>query len=118
MKCFYSFDTVTINSPTAVTIGMFDGLHLGHLKVIEGCLSTSQLNQLKTCVITFSNHPADHFTGKRNELLMPMQEKIEAFKNFVGNDHRVTCTTSARVQYDELITRDTTNYAAVGKSIL
>jgi riboflavin kinase/FMN adenylyltransferase len=88
MKCFYSFDTVTINSPTAVTIGMFDGLHLGHLKVIEGCLSTAQLNQLKTCVITFSNHPADHFTGKRNELLMPMQEKIEAFKNF-GIDYLV-----------------------------
>ncbi|MHA8082102.1 bifunctional riboflavin kinase/FAD synthetase [Aquirufa sp. A-Brett2-15D] len=88
MKCFYSFDTVTINSPTAVTIGMFDGLHLGHLKVIEGCLSTSKLNQLKTCVITFSNHPADHFTGKRNELLMPMQEKIEAFKNF-GIDYLV-----------------------------
>jgi riboflavin kinase/FMN adenylyltransferase len=88
MKCFYSFDTVTIDSPTAVTIGMFDGLHLGHLKVIEGCLSTSQLNQIKTCVITFSNHPADHFTGKRNELLMPMQEKIEAFKNF-GIDYLI-----------------------------
>jgi len=58
------------------------------LKVIEGCLSTAQLNQLKTCVITFSNHPADHFTGKRNELLMPMQEKIEAFKNF-GIDYLV-----------------------------
>ncbi len=81
MKCFYSFDTVIVDSPTAVTIGMFDGLHLGHLKVIDGCLSTSKTNQLKTCVITFSNHPADHFTGKRNELLMPMQEKIDAIEN-------------------------------------
>jgi riboflavin kinase/FMN adenylyltransferase len=88
MKCFYSFDTVIVDSPTAVTIGMFDGLHLGHLKVIDGCLSTSQSNQLKTCVISFSNHPADHFTGKRNELLMPMQEKIEAFEN-LGIDYLV-----------------------------
>lgn len=88
MKCFYSFDTVIVDSPTAVTIGMFDGLHLGHLKVIYGCISTSQTNQLKTCVITFSNHPADHFTGKRNELLMPMQEKIDAFKN-LGIDYLV-----------------------------
>lgn len=88
MKCFYSFDTVILDSPTAVTIGMFDGLHLGHLKVIDGCLSTSQSNQLKTCVISFSNHPADHFTGKRNELLMPMQEKIEAFEN-LGIDYLV-----------------------------
>ena len=80
MKCFYSFDTVQIESATAVTIGMFDGLHLGHLKVIQGCLTAARENSLKTCVITFSNHPADHFTGKRNELLMPMQEKIAAFE--------------------------------------
>ncbi len=88
MKCFYSFDTVIVDSPTAVTIGMFDGLHLGHLKVIDGCLSTSKTNQLKTCVISFSNHPADHFTGKRNELLMPMQEKIDAIEN-LGIDYLV-----------------------------
>jgi riboflavin kinase/FMN adenylyltransferase len=88
MKCFYSFDTVIVDSPTAITIGMFDGLHLGHLKVIDGCLSTSKTNQLKTCVISFSNHPADHFTGKRNELLMPMQEKIDAIEN-LGIDYLV-----------------------------
>ena len=80
MKCFYSFDTVQIESATAVTIGMFDGLHLGHLKVIHGCLNAAKESSLKTCVITFSTHPADHFTGKRNELLMPMQEKIAAFE--------------------------------------
>lgn len=86
MKCFYSFDTVSIDSPTAVTIGMFDGLHLGHLKVIQGCLTAAKEANLKTCVITFSNHPADHFTGKRNELLMPMQEKIAALEG-LGIDY-------------------------------
>lgn len=88
MKCFYSFDTVQIESPTAVTIGMFDGLHLGHLKVIQGCLNAAKECNLNTCVITFSNHPADHFTGKRNELLMPMQEKIAAFEA-IGVDYLV-----------------------------
>ena len=88
MKCFYSFDTVSIDSPTAVTIGMFDGLHLGHLKVIQGCLRAAQEAELKTCVITFSNHPADHFTGKRNELLMPMQEKMAALEG-LGIDYLV-----------------------------
>jgi len=88
MKCFYSFDTVQIESATAVTIGMFDGLHLGHLKVIYGCLNAAKESSLKTGVITFSNHPADHFTGKRNELLMPMQEKIAAFEA-IGIDYLV-----------------------------
>lgn len=88
MKCYYSFDTSIVDSATAVTIGMFDGLHLGHLKVIQGCLDVSKQHNLKSCVITFSNHPADHFTGKRNELLMPMQEKIQAFE-LIGIDYLI-----------------------------
>jgi riboflavin kinase/FMN adenylyltransferase len=88
MKCFYSFESVEIESPSAVTIGMFDGMHLGHLKVIQGCLEAARQDGLKTCVITFSNHPADYFTGKRNELLMPMQEKIVALEA-LGIDYAV-----------------------------
>lgn len=88
MKCFYSFDTVQVEGHTAVTIGMFDGLHLGHLKVIQGCHQAAKESGIKTCVITFSNHPADHFTGKRNELLMPMQEKITALES-LGIDYAV-----------------------------
>lgn len=88
MKCFYSFESVQVESATAVTIGMFDGMHLGHLKVIQGCLEAAQQARLKTCVITFSNHPADHFTGKRNELLMPMHEKIAALES-LGIDYAV-----------------------------
>ncbi len=88
MKCFYSLDSVQIEYATAVTIGMFDGLHLGHLKVIQGCLDIAKSNGLKTCIITFSNHPADHFTGKRNELLMPNQEKIAALEA-LGIDYAI-----------------------------
>lgn len=88
MKCFYSFESVQVESPTAVTIGMFDGMHLGHIKVVQGCLEAAQQSGLKTCVITFSNHPADHFTGKRNELLMPMQEKMAALET-LGIDYAV-----------------------------
>jgi riboflavin kinase/FMN adenylyltransferase len=67
---------------------MFDGLHLGHLKVIQGCLDIAKINGLKTCIITFSNHPADHFTGKRNELLMPNQEKTAALEA-LGIDYAI-----------------------------
>ncbi len=88
MKYFYSFESVQVESATAVTIGMFDGMHLGHLKVIQGCLEVAHQARLKTCVITFSNHPADHFTGKRNELLMPMHEKIAALES-LGIDYAV-----------------------------
>jgi riboflavin kinase/FMN adenylyltransferase len=88
MKCFYNFNSVHVDSATAVTIGMFDGLHLGHMKVIQGCLRAAKEHGLASCVVTFSNHPADHFTGKRNELLMPMQEKITALEG-LGIDYLV-----------------------------
>jgi riboflavin kinase/FMN adenylyltransferase len=67
---------------------MFDGLHLGHLKVIQGCLDVAKISNLKSCIITFSNHPADHFTGKRNELLMPNLEKIASLEA-LGIDYAI-----------------------------
>jgi riboflavin kinase/FMN adenylyltransferase len=46
-----------IDFETAVTIGMFDGVHLGHAKLIEETISIASLNNLKPVVFTFFNHP-------------------------------------------------------------
>lgn len=57
-------------------IGQFDGMHLGHLKLInEGKQKAQELN-LKTALITFSPHP-DYVLGKRedNGYITPFSEK-------------------------------------------
>ncbi len=41
MNCYQSFDQIQCNSPTAVALGSFDGLHLAHQKVIEGAVASA-----------------------------------------------------------------------------
>ena len=43
---------------TAVTIGNFDGVHLGHQKILQGVLERAQRSGLMSAVLTFYPHPA------------------------------------------------------------
>ena len=63
---------------TAVTIGTFDGVHLGHLKIIETLLEISRSKNLRSVLVTFSPHP-QMVLGKRGptELLTTLDEKLE-----------------------------------------
>ncbi len=42
---------------TVVTIGNFDGVHLGHQKLIDECLRIAKNQDLKTVVLSFYPHP-------------------------------------------------------------
>jgi riboflavin kinase/FMN adenylyltransferase len=60
--------------PTALTIGTFDGVHLGHRALLKHLLSLSS----HTTVLTFSNHPLDVLNpSKAPQLLTPLPLKLE-----------------------------------------
>lgn len=40
-----------------ITIGTFDGVHIGHKKIIERLVNTAKKNHLKSVVLTFFPHP-------------------------------------------------------------
>jgi len=48
----------TPTSPSAVTIGAYDGVHLGHRAVIGEVRRLAQERGLQTVVVTFDRHPA------------------------------------------------------------
>ncbi len=48
-----------INESTAVALGMFDGLHIGHQAVINNMIDNAHKRGLKSCVLTFQNHPKE-----------------------------------------------------------
>jgi len=52
-------DTDEYNSdePSVITIGTFDGLHIGHKKIIHELLEKSKEQKCKSVVITFEPHP-------------------------------------------------------------
>ncbi|MFV0314424.1 MAG: bifunctional riboflavin kinase/FAD synthetase [Anaerotignum sp.] len=62
--------------PTAVTLGNFDGLHLGHRALIKLTKQFAQEEGLKSVVFTFSPHPMLVFQKKEDfALIMTPDEK-------------------------------------------
>ena len=59
--------------PTAVAIGNFDGLHLGHQRVLQPIRASRR--GVRT-VLTFYPHPQEVLTGRKHLLLTPPAEKL------------------------------------------
>lgn len=64
---------------SAVAIGKFDGIHLGHQKLLEK-ITEQKKNGLLAVVFTFSPAPEAFFSGKETKGLMSIEEKRAAFK--------------------------------------
>ena len=56
---------------TAVTIGNFDGVHLGHQAMIHQLKAVAKLQNLKTVVMIFEPQPREFFAKKTRQLLIP-----------------------------------------------
>lgn len=50
---------------TAIALGNFDGVHLGHQEIIKKAVAYSKENKLKSAIFTFSNHPRNLIPGKK-----------------------------------------------------
>ncbi len=50
----FSFDK-TISEPCAIALGYFDGVHLGHCRVIESAAGYAKENKIKSAVFTFGD---------------------------------------------------------------
>ena len=63
------------------TIGSFDGIHLGHKKILQTITETAKKNNGKSILITFWPHP--RYVLKKNndfKLLTSLDEKIKIFE--------------------------------------
>lgn len=75
-------DLPQLSVPSAVTVGTFDGLHLGHRKIIGDLLRVSHLESLVPTVITFYPHPRQVlFPEKKQNLILSQDEKLEEFES-------------------------------------
>jgi len=67
-----------IFEPTCATIGVFDGVHLGHRFLLENMQKYNISSKLKSLVVTFKNHPQCFFNPQDDfKLLTTEEEKID-----------------------------------------
>lgn len=80
---------------TCVTVGTFDGLHIGHQAVLKRLKETALEKGLKSAVVTFSPHPRQVlFPEGKVCFILSQEEKIEAFRK-TGVDYLVVHPFSA-----------------------
>ncbi|MBM6498835.1 bifunctional riboflavin kinase/FAD synthetase [Flavobacterium macrobrachii] len=76
MKVFNSILKFTSNKPTIVTIGTFDGVHVGHKKILEKITQNTNNSDCESLVLTFFPHPRTVLqTGTEMKQLNTIDEK-------------------------------------------
>ncbi|MBN1499084.1 MAG: bifunctional riboflavin kinase/FAD synthetase [Spirochaetes bacterium] len=74
-------DTKDIFNYPVLTIGNFDGLHIGHKRIIQKLISVSDEKGRDHIVITFKQHPRSViFPGSKFEYLLTRDEKLDELR--------------------------------------
>lgn len=74
--------TVHLDSPIVVALGFFDGVHLGHIGVLETAKRLAEQQGAQFGIMTFYPHPKE-VLGKQSEAfryLTPIPEKLSLFE--------------------------------------
>ncbi|WP_303857802.1 bifunctional riboflavin kinase/FAD synthetase [Aminicella lysinilytica] len=87
MKIFTELYQIEEMEPTAVALGNFDGVHLGHQRLIKEAVDYAAEKGVKSAVFTFSNHPKD---------LLPKAKKV---KNILYKNEKAEIIASLGVDY-------------------
>ena len=71
------------NAPIGLTIGNFDGVHIGHQALIKKLIAESKKRNLTPSVMTFEPHPKEFFTSENApSRLTTLREKLEFFLDY------------------------------------
>lgn len=90
MQVFYGLDQLPQFKNPVITIGTFDGVHLGHASIIDRLKKRAAQVNGESLIITFDPHPRRVLSPSNNtiELLTTLDEKILALSS-LGVDNLV-----------------------------
>ncbi len=81
MKIFHGTDNAGIQRGTVLTLGVFDGLHLGHQRIMETVVERAQATNSAPTAITFDPHPrAVLFPDSAPPLLQTLDQRLANFE--------------------------------------
>jgi len=83
LKIFNNLSFYESIKPVVLTIGTFDGLHIGHQKIIKRLTKNAKKQNLQSVVLTFFPHPRMVLQKNTDlKLLNTIDEKIELFTKY------------------------------------
>ena len=100
MKIIRDLKNIDFNTPVIASIGAFDGIHLGHQKIINKIVSRSKKENLKSAVITFYPLPKIFFTKKNFELIS-IYKKVSILKNQESSNLSNLLSSNCLAYYDK-----------------
>jgi riboflavin kinase/FMN adenylyltransferase len=79
MQTFSSLDELTRNAqPSVVSVGNFDGVHLGHQLVLKSMVNRARELNARSAVVTFDPHPSHVLhSSRRTPLITPLPQKLD-----------------------------------------
>lgn len=87
LKVFKNFNDYSSQKPLALSLGMFDGVHLGHKCIIDELIKVGSENNLETSVLTFWPHPRFVFNPDEDlKLLNTLDEKTLLMEKYGINN--------------------------------
>lgn len=87
MSSTKNIENYKVSEPTVVTIGTFDGVHVGHRKIINRLVATAKQEGLKSVVLTFFPHPRMVLQKESNiKLINTINERYDIL-NSLGLDY-------------------------------
>ncbi len=81
MKIFHGTENANIARPTVLTLGVFDGLHLGHQKITQTVVERADALDVVPTALTFDPHPrAVLHPESAPPLLQTLDQRLAALK--------------------------------------
>ena len=80
MKVYRRIEEIDIQKPTVLSVGSFDGIHLGHQQILNELSKQSQDCNCLEVLVTFHPHPkivVGSYDRRNIELLTTLEEKIQ-----------------------------------------
>ena len=65
------------HGPIFAVVGVFDGLHRGHVYLLDHLVREALAREARSCVITFDHHPDEVLTGTAPPLLLHPDERLD-----------------------------------------
>ncbi|MGE5557977.1 MAG: bifunctional riboflavin kinase/FAD synthetase [Bacillota bacterium] len=77
---------------TVLTLGVFDGMHRGHQKIVSKVIKTAKTMNYFSAVLTFLNHPQNTLSNIAPRFIITPEEKIRFIEECYKPDFIITIT--------------------------